>query len=83
MSMKQSSYQAFPITENTYQGTPTDLVYDRDVYPNFLLKTLGDTDITITFDGGSVVLTGIPAGYDFVLPGSIGTITSTGPVLIS
>ena len=83
MSLKQSSYQAFPITEHTYQGTPSDMVYDREYFPHFLLKTLADTDIIIQHPGGTVVLNGIPAGYDFVLPGSIGTISTTGTVLIS
>ena len=83
MSLKQSSLQAYPITEQTYQGVPNGMVYDRDKLYNFLLKTLETTDITIEFDNGSVVLTGIPEGYDFVLPGSIGTITTTGKVMIS
>ena len=80
---KQSSYQAFPLHANTYQGVASGMSYDREKFPNYLLKTLEDTDITIDYAGGSLVVTSIPAGNDFVLPGNIGTITTTGKVLIS
>ena len=80
---KQSSYQAFPLHANTYQGVASGLIFDESMFPNYLLKTLEDTDITIDYAGGQLVLTGIGAGNDFVLPGNIGTITTTGKVLIS
>ena len=81
--MKQSPYQAFPLHNNTYQGIPNGMNYDRDIFYNMLLKTLEVTDISYDYAGGSVSLTAIPANVDFVLPASIGNLTTTGTVLIS
>ena len=77
-----SPYQAFPIHDFTFQGVATD-VQVAEGNKQGIVHCLADTDITLTTQGGSIVVTGLKAGFDFVVAGNVELITTTGEVLIS
>ena len=75
-----SPYQAFPIHDFTYQGVATDVQLENR---HGIVHCLADTDITLTTQSGSIVVTGLTAGFDFVVAGNVELVTTTGEVLIS
>ena len=82
MSTIQAPYQAFPIHSYTYVGVANQVLMDNK--PNYLIHLLEDSDLTIEeIGGGTIVITGLPAGLDLVLPGNTGNVTTTGRVMIS
>jgi len=82
MSKMQSPYQAFPIHENTFVGTASNVT--MDVRPNYLLHAIEDTDVSITLVGGTVLnITGVRGWMDIVLPSNTESVSTTGQVWIS
>jgi len=77
-----SPYQAFPIHDFTFQGIATD-VQIAEGNRHGIVHCMGDTDITLTTATGSIAITGLLAGMDFVCTGNADLITSTGEVLVS
>ena len=77
-----SDIQVFPIHEHTLQGVQNGTILDDQHIG--LVHCIEDTDVTFeTVGGGSITITGLPAGFDFRVPGNAGTITTTGSVLVS
>ena len=80
--MKQSPYQAFPVHQNSFQGTASSESLSGRPYK--LLHVVTDTDVTVeVVGGGSFTISNLPAGFDIVLPGNTATVTTTGEVIIS
>jgi hypothetical protein len=81
-NVMMSPYQAFPIHDYTYQGVATD-VQIKTGNRHGIVHCMADTDITLTTATGSIVITGLTAGMDFVCAGNANLITSTGEILLS
>ncbi|OYT57756.1 MAG: hypothetical protein B6U76_00170 [Desulfurococcales archaeon ex4484_217_2] len=74
--------QVFPIHDYTLVGVQNGTVIDDQHIG--LVHCNEDTNVTIeTSDGGSIVISGLSAGFDFKLPGNAGTLTTTGSVILS
>jgi hypothetical protein len=77
-----SSIQVFPIHDHTLQGALSSVPLDDQHIG--VVHCLEDTDVTFSVaGGGSITITGLPAGFDFRVPGNAGTITTTGSILLS
>ena len=78
----QSPYQAFPIHDYTFQGVAADAQISEG-NRHGIVHCLADTDITLTTPTGTIAITGLTAGFDFVCTGNAELITSTGEILLS
>ena len=75
--MVMNTFQAFPIRENTYVGTPTALSTK-----NYnIIHLQGDATVTVSFGTTDIVVDALE-GSDLVISGS-DTITSTAAIIMS
>jgi len=76
-----STYQVFPITSETFDGTATD----EDLRTERLIKALANGTLTVHLTVGTDLVFDVIAGQDFYIhdDGNMDTVTSTASIMMS